>query len=125
MTGQVVPPFLPSPSRGHRLAALIGLCTLTPAMGQAQSAGNGIKVGEGRLHPFLETELRLDTAAGFFRGRGPVATLQPELIFHLKPGARLELSGANVDVNANAYLDWVQYTGFLTPNSNTASRLDL
>jgi hypothetical protein len=90
------------------------------AWGQTQVEANGIKMGEGRLHPFFTDELRYDSSAGFF---GSNNTLQGELIDHIMPGLRLELPGSDFFLNVEGKLDYARYTGWLSPGSQSASRL--
>ncbi len=115
-----------------RAWGLLAMALLWPALVWAQTpGGNGIKVGEGRLHPSFELETRLDSAAGYFPPPGNLDpavvsdTLSGELLLHFRPGARLELpASSKVDVNLTGYLDYVHYTGLLTENSGVASRLE-
>jgi hypothetical protein len=104
---------------------------LWPALGQAQApGGNGIKVGEGRLHPFFTLETRLDSAAGYFPPPGNLDPtlvsdrLSGEALLHFRPGLRLELpASSRLYLNLMGHLDYVHYTGLLTPGSSNASRM--
>src|SRR3954471_3004980 len=87
------------------LAGATSLALLFPSISAAQvppsqatlvshGGPNGLKVGEGRLHPFFDLEPRLDTAAGFFppTGSGPPSNApSAEVVMHLRPGMRFEL----------------------------------
>jgi hypothetical protein len=102
---------------------LLSALSFAPGLGWAQpmeQGGNGIKVGEGRLHPFLGLDLRYDSAAGFF---GTNDQLQPEIIAHIMPGLRLQVPGSDFDLNLDGRLDYVRYTGWLSSGSQNASRL--
>ncbi len=100
------------------------VCFSTAASAQAPST-NGIKIGEGRLHPFFDLELRFDSAAGFFGTSTPgVLALRPEAIAHFRPGLKLEYPSSMMDLNFSGNLDYVFYTGLLTPGSSSASRLE-
>ena len=84
---------------------------------------NGIKFGEGRLHPYFDYEMDYDTAAGYFDYGGNTGVLRPEAISHFRPGLSLDapMSKANVTLDAN--VDYLWYSGLITPGSNNASRL--
>lgn len=89
-----------------------------PSSGPAQ---NGIKMGEGRVHPFFDLELHYDSAAWV---NSTLTDISPELIGHFRPGFRLDIPSNAVDLALNANVDYVWYTGLITPNSKAASRLD-
>lgn len=100
---------------------------LAPGLVMAQSglpATNGIKLGEARVHPYFDLELRYDSAAGFFPRGGVIDGLQPEILAHFRPGLKLELPSDTVQLNLNGNVDYVYFTGLLTPNSQAASRLE-
>lgn len=89
----------------------------------ADPKANGFKVGEGRLHPFVELEARVDSAAGMF-GDPANPTLNPEIINHFRPGLKLDWPTRTAEVNLSGNLDYVWYTGLLTHGSSNASRLE-
>ncbi len=89
-----------------------------PAAAQLEEA-NGIKVGDGRLHPYLGLELRYDTAALY----SDTNQLRAELIAHISPGLRFDLQGPAVTINLDGKVDYVRYTGWITPGSGSLSRL--
>jgi hypothetical protein len=112
---------------------LLGL--LGPGVAWAQeppiaSGGNGFKVGDGRLHPFFDLELRLDSAVGYFPDpttpdpNDLTATLSPELVLRLRPGLKLEVPSSKMALNASGRLEYVRYTGLLTQQSTYASHLE-
>ncbi|MCI0569124.1 MAG: hypothetical protein L0Y66_00075 [Myxococcaceae bacterium] len=107
--------------RGVRNGVVAACVLLAPVLAHAQesSGGNGVKVGEGRLHPAADLELRYDSAAGFFDG----PKLSPEMAWHLRPGLRYELPGRHLDVKAAGQLDLVWYPGWLTAASSRVSRV--
>ena len=82
---------------------------------------NGIKVGEGRLHPYFDLELRYDSAAGLF---GPARTMGSELIAHFRPGLRLEVPSPTFAFNFNGNVDYVRYLGLLTRGSEGFSHFE-
>ncbi|WP_224249762.1 hypothetical protein [Hyalangium gracile] len=116
------------------LCALV-LAVLGPAMARAQqtavpAGGNGIKVGEGRLHPFFDFEARLDTAVGYFPDLATsdpndvTASLSPELVLRLRPGLKLDVPSSKMAVHASGRLEYVRYTGLLTEQSTYGSHLE-
>jgi hypothetical protein len=123
--------FMTQLAKKWRAWALLGMAALWPALGQAQAlvGGNGIKVGDGRLHPTFELEARLDSAAGYFAAPGGTDSglvsdrLSGEALLHFRPGLRLELPGSKVAVDLRGYGDYVHYTGLLTSGSTAISHL--
>jgi hypothetical protein len=94
-----------------RLGVVLGALLLAAAPAQAQAGfGDGIRVGgtEGRLHPFVELELRYDTNVASFYAPAAKAG---DLILHARPGLQLSVPGENVAVELLARLDWAQYFG--------------
>src|SRR5258708_28123850 len=61
------------------------LVSLSPVLAIAQfdETSNGIKVGEGRLHPYIGLEMLYDSPAGYFCANN---TLGAELVDHIAPG---------------------------------------
>jgi hypothetical protein len=102
----------------------VALCAV-PALASAGTLGseNGIKVGEGRLHPYFDLELRYDSAAGLF-GPANAKTLGAEMIAHFRPGLRLEIPSPTVALNFNGNVDYVFYTGLLNPGSQITSHFE-
>jgi len=104
----------------RRKAVLLALL-LAPSAGWAQATtigDNGLNMGEGRLHPYVDAELDYDSAAGFFGpGNGSIGSLTGEWILHVRPGFRLEYPASWVNLSLNADLDRVQYLGLANPNA--------
>ncbi len=97
------------------------LVWLTPALAIAQfEESNGIKVGEGRLHPYIGLEMRYDSAAGYF---GANNTLGAELVDHIAPGLRYDLLSSQWTMNFDGRADYVRYLGAISPGSEKISRL--
>ncbi len=84
---------------------------------------NGIKFGEGRLHPYFDYEMHYDTAAGYFDYSGGSGVLRPEAISHFRPGFNLDVPMAKSTIALDANVDYLWYTGLITPGSNSASRV--
>ncbi len=103
---------------GHACALAL-LVLAAPAAAQ-QAGGNGIKVGEGRLHPYFDLELRMDSAALYDPNVGANAA---EAITHIRPGLKLDVPGNMVALGLNGYADYVWYTGLLRPGSGAANHL--
>jgi len=115
--------------------SVLVLVVLGPAVAWAQqppiaAGGNGFKVGDGRLHPFFDMELRLDTAVGYFPNNATpdpedvVETLSPELVLRLRPGLKLDVPSPKVALSASGRLEYVRYTGLLTGQSTYASHFE-
>jgi hypothetical protein len=93
------------------IGRLLVVAMLVAAVPAQATLGNGIRVGgaDGRLHPFLELELRYDSnAATFYQ---PVVASGGDLVLHLRPGLQLNVPGDTVAVDLRAALDWSQYFG--------------
>ncbi len=101
------------------LGALALFAFAAPAAAQ-QAGGNGIKVGEGRLHPYFDLELRMDSAA---LHDPDIRENAAELITHIRPGLRLDVPGNTVALGLNGYADYVWYSGLLRPGSQAANFL--
>lgn len=117
---------------GYSVVARAFLCALwtavllpTVTLAQApQAGGNGIKVGEGRVHPYFDLELKFDSAGAYYSTTpGGSLNLGPEMVTHIRPGLRMEVPGNSVYFNLNGNIDYVWYTGLLTPGSQFASHL--
>ncbi|RKG96302.1 hypothetical protein D7Y13_41105 [Corallococcus praedator] len=109
------------------LAALLPLTASAQGMGGRPPGGNGIKVGNGRLHPTLDLETRLDSGVGYFldQGTGPLSPdLSGELALHVRPGLMLDVPSQKLALSLRGNLDYVVYTGLLTPGSSAATHLE-
>jgi hypothetical protein len=82
----------------------------------------GFKVGEGRLHPFLALDGRIDSAVGFFNVVGNVAYPSAELIFHVRPGLKFDLTNESTQVSFDGAAEYLWFTGLLTAQSTQLSR---
>lgn len=109
-----------------RLPWLLALgCAVLSTMAAAQvPRAPGIKVGEGRLHPFLELDGRYDSLVGFFNINQ--ATGQPvpsgEIILHARPGLAFDLQTASTSINFRGAGEYLWFTGLLSPGSTGLSR---
>ncbi|MEW5743076.1 MAG: hypothetical protein AB1938_29440 [Myxococcota bacterium] len=82
----------------------------------------GFKIGEGRLHPFLALDGRFDSVVGFFNIVGGVAQPSPEIIFHVRPGLKFDLTTDSTLVSFDGAAEYLWYTGLLSPSSTQLSR---
>lgn len=118
-----------------RIAAVSVVLVAAAAFGQATGATNatpgapspaapptyqpnGIKIGDGRLHPFFDLEGRYDSAVGVF-GNGQVAG---DIALRFRPGLRFDLLNENHTVNFSGSGEYVLFTGLLSPAARDASR---
>jgi hypothetical protein len=122
------------PGTFRRALGALALVALLPLTASAQAfsggrppGGNGLKVGNGRLHPTLDLETRLDSGVGYFRqgGTGPLSSdLSGEVALHVRPGLVLDVPSPKLAIGLRANLDYVAYTGLITPGSSAASHLE-
>jgi hypothetical protein len=108
----------------QRMMGLALVMVLLGAAAPAQATlGNGIRVGgaDGRLHPFVELELRYDTNVVTFYQ--PTASSGGDLILHVRPGLLLNVPGDSVAIDLRAALDWAQYFGLKDTASKDLSSL--
>lgn len=104
---------------GFRALAALLLGALIAAPAQAQVAkAPGFKIGEGRLHPFLELDGRFDSLVGRFTP----GVNSSEIIFHFRPGLKFELDTPSTLVNFNGAGEYLWFTGLLSPGSTSLSR---
>ncbi len=99
----------------RRIIAIIALLASCVALGQVEKP-IGIKIGDGRLHPYLDLEGRYDSAVV-----GTVPLLQPDIAVRFRPGLRFELLGNDNVVNFNGNAEYVLYTGALSPAARGVS----
>lgn len=86
-------------------AAAVGLAFAHPAHA---AAGDGIRLGsgEGVLHTFLDVDARYDSNA-YTTSTGSAA----DLVFHVRPGLKLDVPGDMIAIDALAAVERVQYAG--------------
>lgn len=98
------------------LLCLFGLPAVAAEAAADALAPVGIKIGEGRLHPYLDLEGRIDSQAIV----DPAGTgYLPEFIANFRGGLRFDLSTPStlIAFNGNAGASW--YTGALTGGAST------
>lgn len=102
-------------SRFIAITALLASCVTWAQVAKP----SGIKIGDGRLHPYFDLEGRYDSAVGYF---GNPPTLQGDIAVRFRPGLRFELLGSDNTVNFNGNAEYVLYTGALSSGSREVSR---
>lgn len=116
----------------HRFAAaaavmLAGAAVLIASEGSAQTAAgapgsaNGIKIGEGRLHPYLTLEGRYDSTAGLFGSVGNTTT-SGDIAISIRPGLRFNLDTQSTSINFDGNGEYLWYTGLITSSARALSR---
>lgn len=101
------------------MALACALCLL-PALAQAR-AGDGLKMGPGRLKLGVDVETRYDSQAGtgtYGNTRNP-----GDLIGVARAVARLDVEGSSARVNLSGGLDWNEYFGLMTRTTKGLSFL--
>ena len=103
----------------------LGAALLLAAAPALAGFGDGIRIGgaEGRLHPFVELELRYDSNVAYFMDVPGTTSSTGDLILHVRPGLQLSVPGDNVAVELRAMLDWAQYMGTKDTRTKELSKL--
>jgi hypothetical protein len=94
------------------VAGAVALLFATPA---TAGMGDGIRLGsgDGVLHPFVEITARYDSNV-----YTTDAGAQGDMVFHFRPGLKLDVPGEMVAIDARAAIERVQYLGL---GDNTSS----
>lgn len=107
-----------------RSAILVAALAAGTAFGDAPPKPNGIKIGDGRLHPQLNVRLAYDSAAGYFSTNMPgVSTLAGDVVLTPTAGLLFNLDTAGTLVNFNGSAGYVWYTGALNSGSRNLSHI--
>lgn len=103
------------------LAALL----LAGAPGAAGAEENGIRVGEGRLHPYFELESRYDSLVAWVGDdeTGETQERYGDLGMHYRPGFDLEVPSDSTALKLSASVDFVQYLGAENEGTTDHSRV--
>ena len=102
---------------------LLGVVCVAPASAQTSVGGpNGIQVGEGRLHPFLEVDGRYDSLVGYFSGTPEAPLPSADIVIHARPGLRFNLSNVSTSFTFNGSAEYLFYTGLINPAATQLSR---
>lgn len=104
-----------------RAALLTGLCASLAVPSPARAAAEGIRIGDGRLHPFLEVDGRYDSLVGFFGGTTAAPQPSADIVIHARPGLRFDLKNASTFINFNGSAEYLFYTGLLSPTARQLS----
>ena len=108
--------------RHHRVVAVVAALLAGFAVAQtAPTTPNGIKIGEGRLHPYLTLEGKYDSTAGLFGAPG-TTTSSGDIAISIRPGLRFGLETPNTLVNFDGFGEYLWYTGLISPNARDLSR---
>jgi hypothetical protein len=113
-----------SAAAGPGLLACALVCALTPGLGWAQATATaasptGIKLGEGRLHPFIEVDGRYDSIVGFYNLS---LTPQGDFVVHARPGLRFELQNSSTSINFAGSGEYLFFTGAFGAETRALSR---
>jgi hypothetical protein len=100
-------------SRFIAIAVLLASCV---AFGDVDKP-IGIKIGDGRLHPYFDLEGRYDSAVF-----GVAPAVQGDIAVRFRPGLKFELLGSNNTVNFGGNAEYVLYTGAFSSLTRQASR---
>jgi len=105
-------------------AGLLAVVCATTARSQSASA-NGIRIGEGKLHPFLEADVRYDSLVGYFgQTSGTTGAQRPsgDIVIHARPGLKFELVSPSTAIIFNGAAEYLFYTGLVSPTATRLSR---
>lgn len=109
--------------RGTKQTAVLMVLMLSASAFAQVAKAPGFKIGEGRLHPFLEVDGRFDSLVGFFsRDAAGNAVASSEIIVHARPGLKFDLDTPSTLVNFNGAAEYLWYTGLLSPGARGLSR---
>lgn len=103
---------------GRRALAVVAsvLFASAPALAaDAAPSAPGLRIGEGRLHPFLNAIAEYDSLTGYYAGGAPVG----DLLFTPRAGLDFQLSTNSVDANLKGYGEYLLYTGLLSGGAAT------
>ena len=103
------------------LACLVAVCPASAAETNAQQAV-GIKIGEGRLHPFLDVDGRYDSLVGFFTQDRTTNVPTGDVIIHVRPGLRFDLANKSTLVTFDGNVEYLFYLGLSDIASRNLSR---
>jgi len=97
----------------RRVIFAVAVGVAYPALG---AVGDGIRLGsgEGVLHAFADVDATFDSNA-YTTSTGTAAA---DLVFHVRPGLKLDVPGDMVSIDALAAVERVQYAGI---NADTSS----
>lgn len=91
----------------------------------ARAEGDGLRVGDGRVHPFVELHGRYDSLAQREVRAGGQIRDGDDFILHLRPGLRLESPSPGFAIAFSGFLDGQFYIKNRTPRLNGEVDLDL
>ena len=107
-----------------RLVILAAVVSAATAFGEPPPKPNGIKIGDGRLHPQATVRLAYDSAAGYFSTNTPgVTTLAGDLVVSPTAGLAFNMDTSSTMVNFNGSGGYVWYTGAINSGSRNLSHI--
>jgi hypothetical protein len=95
----------------------VGLCLAAGSASAQVSAPLGLKVGDGRLHPFLDVVGRYDSLVGYFSNVGATAVPSGDIIIDPRAGLRFELTNDQTTVSLFGQAEYLIYTGAISPGA--------
>lgn len=98
------------------------LAALLLSAGVARGEANGIKFGDARLHPFIDIEPWFDSAAALVESGTPGRYVTAgDLLFHFRPGLKLEVPSSIIALTLLGNAEYVLYSGILNTGTRAAS----
>lgn len=111
-----------------RTRTFIAIAVLGATSALAQTQGvvkpNGIKIGDGRLHPFLTVRAAYDSAVGLFPVSGMMGAplgLRGDFVITPSLGLIFNMDTGNTMVNFNGGAGYTWYTGLVTSGATQLS----
>ena len=100
------------------LVSIVAVAVLGVA-GAAWGRGDGIKAGEGRMHPSLDLDLAFDTNPGYFRDGDALKAY--DLVLRIRPGITLSFPSDTVSFELNGKVGYDRYFGVQYKNTSDLS----
>ncbi|MBL8949510.1 MAG: hypothetical protein JNK82_01945 [Myxococcaceae bacterium] len=104
-----------------RLLSVVAVLIAASAGADAPPKPNGIKIGDGRLHPFLAVRAAYDSAAGFFPAASGGEEIRGDFIITPSLGLAFALDTPSTAVNFRGQGGFAWYTGLVTPSATPMS----
>src|SRR5271170_7674280 len=102
---------MPSMSAQRLLAVVIAATALSTAS-PARAEDEGIKIGEGRLHPFLNLDAKWDS----FASVSTAGTALSDFLFDIDPGLKLNIPSHVLAFGLDGGFDEVLYATYTVLN---------
>jgi len=98
-----------------RTAIVLGLLAAMTASAQEVARAPGFKIGEGRLHPFLDLDGRFDSFIGYFVNSQATG----DIVLHVRPGVKFDLDTPSTFVGFNGAAEYLWFTGALSGGASS------